>query len=227
VARLEEGAAHSPYCKLHFDRPVDEAWLEMHGHVPLPPYIKRPDRGSDSERYQTVYADEAGSAAAPTAGLHLTRAMLETLKDAGVEIVEVTLHVGLGTFLPVRVENLEEHRMHSEEYSISREVATRINRAKQQGQAVLAVGTTSMRTLESAWDGASVRKGRRSTDIFIYPGYKFKVVDALFTNFHTPESTLLMLVSALAGKELIMDAYREAVQQRYRFFSYGDAMLIT
>ncbi|MDR3312785.1 MAG: tRNA preQ1(34) S-adenosylmethionine ribosyltransferase-isomerase QueA [Spirochaetaceae bacterium] len=212
--------------------PPDEDWFERIGHVPLPPYIARSDEEVDSERYQTVYARQPGSAAAPTAGLHFTQDMLRCLGDAGIDAVRVTLHVGLGTFLPVRTERVEDHVMHREVYRISEAAAERINAARGEGRPVLAVGTTSVRTLESAWHtGEGVKAGEGTTEIFIYPGYRFRVVDALFTNFHTPESTLLMLVSAVAGdggtgRERILEAYRIAVEGRYRFFSYGDAMFI-
>lgn len=215
-----------------FDRNIEEPWFEANGHIPLPPYIKRGDTEADSERYQNVYARETGSAACPTAGLHFTEDMLERLAAKGIETAYVTLHVGLGTFLPVRVDNIEEHHMHQEVFSITEETAEKVNRAKKEGRTVLAVGTTSVRTLESAWQGGSVEEGghlpagSHSTGIFIYPGYKFKCVDRMFTNFHTPESTLMMLVSAFAGKDNIMNAYKKAVEERYRFFSYGDAMLI-
>ncbi len=204
----------------------DEAWFERNGHVPLPPYIKRDDEAPDAERYQTVYARDHGSVAAPTAGLHFTDAVFASLDARGVERVFVTLHVGMGTFLPVRTENVADHRMHFERYTISENTSREIEAAKRDGRPVVAVGTTSVRTLESAWSGDGFRNLEGDTDIFITPGYRFKVVDKLFTNFHTPESTLLMLVSAFAGRELILSAYAEAVRERYRFFSYGDAMLI-
>ena len=220
---------------LRFDRPIDDAWLDIHGHVPLPPYIKRDDTNVDWERYQTVYAGSYGSAAAPTAGLHFTEKLLEETEKAGLEKVFITLHVGLGTFLPVRTENIEDHRMHGEEYFIGDEAASRIEKARAEGRKILAVGTTSLRTMESAWTEGpppGPRRGEGSTSIFIYPGYVFKAVDALFTNFHTPASTLLMLVSAFAssgrssGRDFILECYREAVKEGYRFFSYGDACLI-
>lgn len=211
---------------LRFDPPVDEAYLETHGHLPLPPYIKRPDGAEDEARYQTVYAKDLGSAAAPTAGLHFTPEILSDLEAKGGELCRVTLHVGLGTFLPVRSENVSDHKMHREFYRIAPETAERLNRAQREGRPILAVGTTALRTLESAWTPGGFRAGEGSTDIFITPGYRFQAVDQLFTNFHTPESTLLMLVSAFAGQELIKRAYQEAVKERYRFFSYGDAMLI-
>ncbi|MBQ3687766.1 MAG: tRNA preQ1(34) S-adenosylmethionine ribosyltransferase-isomerase QueA, partial [Treponema sp.] len=206
---------------------VTEDWFERNGHIPLPPYIRREDTDVDSERYQTVYAKETGSAACPTAGLHFTEGMLSALQAKGVELAWLTLHVGLGTFLPVRAENIEDHRMHEEVYTVPYDVAERINRAKQDGRKILAVGTTSVRTLESASDdNGVVQGGTGRTHIFMYPGYRFKVVDQMFTNFHTPESTLIMLVSAFSTRENILNAYRTAVQEKYRFFSYGDAMLI-
>lgn len=213
---------------LSFQTEPDEAYLERNGHVPLPPYIKRPDKTSDSERYQTVYARLAGSAAAPTAGLHFTEELLARLKDKGVQSCFVTLHVGLGTFMPVRSEDIEDHVMHEEEFLVGEETALAVEAAKREGRKVLAVGTTSLRSLESAWDSerGGMRTGWSRTEIFIKPGYRFKAVDALFTNFHTPESTLLMLVAAFAGRENTLRAYAEAVEKRYRFFSYGDAMLI-
>ena len=213
---------------IRFDRPVDDAWLDIHGHVPLPPYIKRGDSKDDSERYQTVYALEHGSAAAPTAGLHFTERILKELEKAGVETAFITLHVGLGTFLPVRNGNVEDHHMHEEFYSIDNETACKVEKARAEKRKILAVGTTSVRALESAWTAGTgrLRRGEGSTSIFIYPGYEFKVVDALFTNFHTPCSTLLMLVSAFAGRDFILESYGEAIKQCYRFFSYGDACLI-
>ena len=217
---------------LRFNRPIDDTWLDIHGQVPLPPYIKRDDTTedeaeNDSERYQTVYAKEYGSAAAPTAGLHFTEELLAGLENAGIECAFITLHVGAGTFLPVRAENIEDHKMHEEVYNINDETACRIEKARAEGRKILAVGTTSVRTLETVMqEDGTVRRGEGSSSIFIYPGYKFKAVDALFTNFHTPESTLLMLVSAFAGRDFILKCYREAVKQEYRFFSYGDASLI-
>lgn len=213
---------------LAFPIPITEEWFEANGHIPLPPYIRREDTEEDGQRYQNVYATETGSAACPTAGLHFTQEMLSTLDTAGIQRAWVTLHVGLGTFLPVRAERLENHKMHQETYSISQETAQAVTQAKGEGRPIVAVGTTSVRTLESAWNRQShqLEAGIGATSIFIYPGYRFGVVDKLFTNFHTPESTLLMLVSAFAGRERILAAYREAVEHRYRFFSYGDAMLI-
>lgn len=207
---------------------LDESFFDEHGHMPLPPYIKREDEFADGDRYQTVYAHEVGSVAAPTAGLHFTESIMDDLRAHDVKIVPVTLHVGLGTFLPIRSEDITEHTMHTEEYEISEEAAAEINRHREQGKPILAVGTTSVRTLESAYDKDldAVVPGRRSTDIYITPGYRFNVVDALLTNFHTPESTLLILVSAFADRELIFSAYEQAIEKEYRFFSYGDAMLI-
>jgi len=221
-----EGNPNPVYLDLVFDRPIDDDWLDCHGHIPLPPYIKRQDVPADSERYQTVYASACGSSAAPTAGLHFTNELLTRINAAGIESVFITLHVGLGTFLPVRSENIEDHVMHRELFSIDEQAASKIESAKTQGRKVIAVGTTSLRTMESAWDAGKIKRGEGATSIFIYPGYKFNVADALFTNFHTPESTLLMLVSAFAGRELILESYAEAVAEGYRFFSYGDAMLI-
>lgn len=212
---------------IEFPFTLTENWFEKNGHIPLPPYIRREDDDTDSERYQTIYAKETGSAACPTAGLHFTEPVLEKLKEKNVELEWITLHVGLGTFLPVRADNIEEHKMHEEFYTVPYDVAEKINSAKKEGRPVLAVGTTSVRTLESASDeNGIVHGGTRSTNIFMYPGYKFKVVDQMFTNFHTPESTLIMLVSAFAGRENILNAYKIAVENKYRFFSYGDAMLI-
>ncbi len=213
---------------LAFSSPLTEDWFEANGHIPLPPYIRREDTEEDSQRYQNIYATETGSAACPTAGLHFTQEMLDTLDRAGIQRAWVTLHVGLGTFLPVRAERIQDHTMHQETYSVSQETAQAVTQAKQEGRPILAVGTTSVRTLESAWNRQTrqLEPGMGATSIFIYPGYQFKVVDRLFTNFHTPESTLLMLVSAFVGRERILTAYREAVERRYRFFSYGDAMLI-
>ena len=199
--------------------------LDQIGLMPLPPYIH--EELKEKDRYQTVYAKHQGSAAAPTAGLHFTDELLEKIKEKGVEIANVTLHVGIGTFRPVKVEKIEDHHMHTEHYYIKQEDVEKINRAKQNGGRIISVGTTSCRVLESvANEQGLVREVEGDTSIFIYPGYKFKCVDALITNFHLPESTLLMLVSALAGKEYIMKAYEEAVKEKYRFFSFGDAMFI-
>ncbi len=208
-----------------FDAAVDDRYLEVHGHVPLPPYIKRKDTDFDSDRYQTVYSSAYGSSAAPTAGLHFTQEILSRLKERGIELRFVTLHVGLGTFLPIRSENVEDHVMHSEDYSIPASTSSAVTAAMAQGRPVVAVGTTTVRTLESAWTGDGFLESG-STSMFIRPGYRFEVVDTLFTNFHTPGSTLLLLVGAFAGMERIRAAYAEAVRERYRFFSYGDAMLI-
>ncbi|CUH94106.1 S-adenosylmethionine:tRNA ribosyltransferase-isomerase [Propionispora sp. 2/2-37] len=204
---------------------IFEEILDRLGEMPLPPYIK--ERLSDQERYQTVYARKRGAAAAPTAGLHFTHSLLEQIKLKGVQIVFVTLHVGLGTFRPVQVHDISEHSMHREYYNISEQAACQISEAKQAGRRVIAVGTTSVRTLETA----AAEDGRITscsgwTNIFIYPGYRFKMVDAMITNFHLPKSTLLMLISAFAGKDAVLKAYRAAVSERYRFFSFGDAMLI-
>lgn len=199
--------------------------LDRVGVVPLPPYITK--KLEDSERYQTVYSKYRGSAAAPTAGLHFTEEMLEDLKHIGIDLAYITLHVGLGTFRPVKVENVEEHVMHSEYYILNDEASQTINRAKESGGRIIAVGTTSCRVLETVSNSEGrIEPADGWTDIFIYPGYKFKIIDAMITNFHLPESTLIMLVSALAGKENIMNAYHTAVDQKYRFFSFGDAMLI-
>ena len=212
---------------LQFSDPIDESFFSLCGHVPLPPYIKREDSFQDESRYQTVYAKMPGSVAAPTAGLHFTKELMEKARTMGFPIYEVTLHVGAGTFLPVRTENVEDHHMHTEHYEIPAETAAALNEAKQSGKRILAVGTTSVRTLESAADENGVlSKLYGDTDIFIKPGYRFRFVSDLLTNFHTPESTLLMLVSALAGKDLIFSAYRHAIEKEYRFFSYGDAMYI-
>lgn len=204
---------------------IFEEVLDRLGEMPLPPYITH--KLQDKNRYQTVYAKYEGSAAAPTAGLHFTEKLLEEIRAMGVETAFVTLHVGLGTFRPVKAENLSDHHMHSEHYEITEETADIINRTKENGGRVFCVGTTSCRTIESAADAdGRVQAGCGDTEIFIYPGYRFKVLDCLITNFHLPESTLVMLVSALAGRENVLAAYREAVEERYRFFSFGDAMLV-
>ena len=200
--------------------------LEQFGALPLPPYITHAAEAEDDERYQTVYAKHAGAVAAPTAGLHFDEAMLSTLKSNGVNIAYVTLHVGAGTFQPVRVDNIEDHKMHSEIYHISPETVALIDATKSQGGKIVAVGTTSLRALESAAQHGKLKSGQGETDIFITPGFQFKIVDKLLTNFHLPKSTLLMLVSAFAGFEPIKNAYAHAVTQQYRFFSYGDAMLL-
>lgn len=204
---------------------VWEEILDKLGEMPLPPYIK--EKLTDRERYQTVYSKIEGSAAAPTAGLHFTEELLEKIKNMGVELVYLTLHVGLGTFRPVSVENVEEHLMHTEYYQITKDAADTINRVRENGGRVIAVGTTSVRTLETVADENGYLKAESGdTSIFIYPGYKFKAVDALITNFHLPESTLLMLISAFAGKDNVFNAYETAVKEKYRFFSFGDAMFI-
>ena len=205
---------------------IFEEILDQLGQMPLPPYITH--QLQDKNRYQTVYAKHDGSAAAPTAGLHFTKELLEEIESMGVKIAHVTLHVGLGTFRPVKVETIEEHHMHSEFYIVEEEEAKKINDTKKEGGRVICVGTTSCRTLESATGEDGILKaGSGWTQIFIYPGYKFKILDCLITNFHLPESTLVMLVSALAGKEHVMAAYEDAVKERYRFFSFGDAMFVT
>ncbi len=205
---------------------IFEEVLDRLGQMPLPPYITH--KLKDKDRYQTVYAKYEGSAAAPTAGLHFTKELLDQIREMGVKIARVTLHVGLGTFRPVKVDNVLDHHMHSEFYQVSQEAADLINETRRAGGRIISVGTTSTRTLESvALADGTVIPGSGNTEIFIYPGYQFKVIDALITNFHLPESTLLMLVSALAGREHILAAYEEAVRERYRFFSFGDAMFIT
>ena len=210
--------------KFHYDG-VFETILDELGEMPLPPYITH--KLEDKNRYQTVYAVHEGSAAAPTAGLHFTTELLEQIKNMGVEIADVTLHVGLGTFRPVKVDDVSNHEMHSEYYIVEQEEADKINNAKKNGGRIISVGTTSTRTLESVTDeNGIVHAGSGWTKIFIYPGYKFKIIDCLITNFHLPESTLIMLVAALVGKDRILDTYKTAVQEKYRFFSFGDAMFI-
>ncbi|MGO0906012.1 tRNA preQ1(34) S-adenosylmethionine ribosyltransferase-isomerase QueA [Clostridioides difficile] len=210
--------------KFHYDGIFEEILDEL-GNMPLPPYITA--RLEEKERYQTVYSKHNGSAAAPTAGLHFTEELLSEIKEKGVDIAFITLHVGLGTFRPVKVDDVLNHKMHSEYYMVSQEAADKINRAKESGNNVVCVGTTSCRTIESACDeNGKMKETSGWTDIFIYPSYKFKVLDRLITNFHLPESTLIMLVSAICGKENVLNAYNEAVKERYRFFSFGDAMII-
>ena len=219
---VEEG---NRLIQFHYEGIFEEI-LDQLGQMPLPPYIHH--QLEDKNRYQTVYAKYDGSAAAPTAGLHFTPELLQQVRDMGVDIAEVTLHVGLGTFRPVKVENVLDHHMHSEFYMINEEAAEKINQAKARGGRVICVGTTSCRTIESAAaEDGTIRPCSGWTEIFIYPGYKFKVLDCLITNFHLPESTLLMLVSALAGREHVLEAYEEAVREGYRFFSFGDAMFLT
>lgn len=220
VKVLDEGLRHVEFIY----EGIFEEILERLGSMPLPPYIK--EILEDKERYQTVYSEKLGSAAAPTAGLHFTKEMLEELKNKGVEQEFVTLHVGLGTFLPVKVEDVTSHVMHSEYYEIDEATANRINLAISKGKRIVCVGTTSVRTIESAVVDGKIKNLKGTTQIFIYPGYKFKVVDALITNFHLPESTLIMLVSALYKKDRILEAYEKAVKEKYRFFSFGDAMFI-
>ena len=218
---VEEG---NRLIKFDFDGIFEEI-LDQLGQMPLPPYITH--QLEDKNRYQTVYAKHEGSAAAPTAGLHFTKELLERIQEKGIEIARVTLHVGLGTFRPVKTENILEHHMHSEFYTVTQEAADKINTARKNGGKIIAVGTTSTRTLESVGtEDGTVKAGSGWTQIFIYPGYQFKVIDSLITNFHLPESTLVMLVSALAGREHVLAAYEEAVNEKYRFFSFGDAMLI-
>jgi len=215
-----------PYKVVEFDRAPDASYLEAHGHVPLPPYIRRPDSEEDALRYQTVYARCSGSIAAPTAGLHFTPELIDEMRDAGAEVAFVTLHVGLGTFRPIRSETIEEHVMHAESYSISEESADIINSALKARRPIVAVGTTSVRTLESAFSRGSIAPGSGSTELFIRPGHRFSAVTSIFTNFHTPESSLIVMISAFAGVSLTRLAYKRAIESEYRFFSYGDAMLI-
>ncbi len=216
------------FFRLEFADIMLPEFLYQHGHVPLPPYVRHADTAEDQERYQTVYAHVPGAVAAPTAGLHFDIALLERLRQGGVNFAYVTLHVGAGTFQPVREENILEHRMHSEQVFVSQAVCAAVLETRGRGGRVVAVGTTAVRSLESAAAaGGGIQPFSGETKLFIYPGFRFQVVDAMLTNFHLPESTLLMLVAAFAGRERILAAYRHAVQQRYRFFSYGDAMYIT
>ncbi|MDQ7010230.1 MAG: tRNA preQ1(34) S-adenosylmethionine ribosyltransferase-isomerase QueA [Mariprofundaceae bacterium] len=203
------------------------AAIEQYGHMPLPPYINRPDGKADRERYQTVFARHAGAVAAPTAGLHLTQALMEDMHEAGAVFANVTLHVGPGTFQPVQVEDIKHHAMHEEAYHVPEETARLVNAARQAGRRVVAVGTTSLRTLEAACAGGRMRAGHGRTRLFIHPGYRFHAVDALLTNFHLPRSTLLMLVCAMAGREQVLAAYEHAKLHNYRFYSYGDAMFVS
>ena len=211
--------------RFKYDGDFEEILAQV-GRVPLPPYIKREPNRTDKEEYQCVYAKEAGAIAAPTAGLHFTLDLMDKLQRGGIHQVPLTLHVGLGTFQPVKAEDIEMHKMHSEYFELSQSSANQINEAKGEGRKIVAVGTTSVRALETVASDCSVNPYQGYTDIFIYPGYRFKVVDALVTNFHLPKSTLLMLISAFAGHEFIFEAYQEAIAQKYRFYSYGDAMLI-
>jgi S-adenosylmethionine:tRNA ribosyltransferase-isomerase len=222
------GGGEPPLQRVRFESAGDfSAWLEANGEMPLPPYIRRAAGTLDRERYQTVFARHAGALAAPTAGLHFTPEILADLTARGVEVQALTLHVGLGTFLPVRVADPREHRMHHESYLVPEATAAAVNRARAEGRRIVALGTTSTRALEAAADAdGRVAAGPGETDIFIYPGYRFRAVSGLVTNFHLPRSTLLMLVAAFAGQEAVLEAYRQAVTARYRFFSYGDCMLI-
>ncbi|CAN5233542.1 tRNA preQ1(34) S-adenosylmethionine ribosyltransferase-isomerase QueA [soil metagenome] len=212
-------------CELELDRPW-RSFLETHGHVPLPPYIRRPDAATDHERYQTVYARRSGAVAAPTAGLHFDRSMLERLEQARVKIAYITLHVGAGTFQPVRAADIRAHRMHSERAIVGADACAAVRQARAAGGRVIAVGTTVARSLETAARDGDIRPYDGETRLFIYPGFRFRAVDVLLTNFHLPESTLLMLVAAFAGRERVLAAYRHAVARKYRFFSYGDAMFV-
>ncbi len=213
--------------QIEFDPVVDFFdRLDKIGHIPLPPYIAREDHAEDRGRYQTVFARERGSVAAPTAGLHFTSEVLARLDERKIERTTVTLHVGLGTFQPVRAERVEDHTLHREVYSISHDAAEKINRARHQNRRIVAIGTTTVRTLEHAGIAGKIAAGQSEADIFIYPGYKFKVVSALLTNFHLPKSSLLMMVCAFAGQENVLRAYRHAVEERYRFYSYGDCMFL-
>jgi len=222
--RTDHPAGETPFIFDLQPYPYQQEILDRLGETPLPPYIH--EKLEDKERYQTVYNRERGSAAAPTAGLHFTRELLQKIRDMGVEEVFVTLHVGLGTFRPVNESRIEDHKMHREFYTVSQEAADAINKAKREGRRIIAVGTTSVRTLESAGASGEMKAGGNWTSIFIYPGYQFRFVDALVTNFHLPQSTLIMLVSALSTRENILHAYKVAVQEKYRFFSFGDAMFI-
>lgn len=225
LAKAEVVARRESLFELRFMDDVS-AVLERHGHMPLPPYIAREDDVADRERYQTVYAEKAGAVAAPTAGLHFDEPLLDRLRQKGVAFAYVTLHVGAGTFQPVRVDDVTQHKMHSEYLEVDEQVCRMVSETKAAGKRVVAVGTTSVRSLETAALHGDLQPYTGDTDIFIYPGFHFNVIDALITNFHLPESTLIMLVSALAGKANVMAAYREAVDEQYRFFSYGDAMFI-
>jgi len=224
ISRAEFGERHIRFAPTH----DFFATLEKIGHVPLPPYISRLDTPADRERYQTVYAQARGSVAAPTAGLHFTREILHRIRESGIETAEITLHVGLGTFQPVHAQRVEDHQLHSEVYSISADAAARINRTRSQRGRIVAIGTTTVRTLEfvAQQNGGEIKPSSGEANLFIYPGYKFQVVGALLTNFHLPQSTLLMLVCAFGGKETVLRAYRHAVEQQYRFYSYGDCMFV-
>jgi S-adenosylmethionine:tRNA ribosyltransferase-isomerase len=223
---MEVTGRDGPFFRLRIPGGGLGAKLERLGHMPLPPYIERQDTPEDRERYQTVYARHPGAVAAPTAGLHFDGPLLQRIEALGVERAEVTLHVGAGTFQPVRCDRIEDHRMHAEQLEVPESVCDAVQRTRQRGGRIIAVGTTAVRSLETAAAGGELRPFSGESRIFIYPGYKFRVIDGLITNFHLPESTLLMLVCALAGREEMLAAYRHAVEQRYRFFSYGDAMLV-
>ena len=227
-ARIEIVSAHEGELTIRLPLEGDELWryLDEAGEMPLPPYLDRPADVSDRERYQTIFARERGAVAAPTAGLHFTSALVAALRERGIEVQPITLHVGPGTFLPVRAARVEDHRMHRERYTVPAQTAEACARTRERGGRVVAVGTTALRTLEAATAEGRLREGPGTTDLFIAPGYRFRAVDALFTNFHLPRSTLLMLVAAFAGLDRILAAYAEAMRLRYRFFSYGDAMLI-
>lgn len=220
VKKLDEGFL----IKVPFKKRDD--FFEKYGHVPLPPYIKRDENENDEKDYQTCYANKPGSCAAPTAGLHFNEKIIETIIKKGIKIVDIVLHIGLGTFKPVKVEDIREHKMHAEYFEIDDDVTFELNRAKDDGKKIVSIGTTSLRVLETVYDGKKFIAKKGFTNLFIYPPYKIKSVDILLTNFHLPKSTLLMLVSSFAGRELILDAYRYAIDKRFRFFSYGDAMLI-
>jgi len=224
---LEITGREGDFFEATFPAPGVLAIAHEHGHMPLPPYIDRADEATDAERYQTVYAKKEGAVAAPTAGLHFDDELMKALADKGVEETFVTLHVGAGTFQPVRVDNIEDHEMHSEAIDVGEETCAAVRRCRKRGGRVIAVGTTAVRCLETAAASGEIAPYKGDTDIFIYPGYEFRCVDALITNFHLPASTLIMLVSAFAGRDNILNAYRVAIEERYRFFSYGDAMLIT
>ena len=228
IVQAEMVARHDALFELRFlnDEPV-LSLLEQFGHMPLPPYIDRPDEDSDKERYQTVYSKHKGAVAAPTAGLHFSEELIEQLKSNGVKTGFVTLHVGAGTFQPVRVDDISQHKMHSEWFEVTAELVQQVQQTKARGGRVIAVGTTSVRCLESASKTGELIAFSGDTDIFITPGYEFKIVDVLITNFHLPESTLIMLVSAFSGRDNILSAYQAAIHEQYRFFSYGDAMFLT
>jgi S-adenosylmethionine:tRNA ribosyltransferase-isomerase len=225
--RVKMLARHDALFELYFDSEINVIdLLEQYGHMPLPPYIEREDEQSDQQRYQTVYAEKPGAVAAPTAGLHFDNELLEKLKQKNVDFAHVTLHVGAGTFQPVRCDNIKDHKMHSEYVEVSQQVVDQINKTRNSGGRIIAVGTTAVRSLESAAKEGELKAFYNDTDIFIYPGREFNVIDALITNFHLPQSTLLMLVCALAGYDNMMNAYKHAVENEYRFFSYGDAMFV-